>query len=248
MSRLDGKVALVTGAAQGIGAGIAKGLAAAGAAVVVADRNRADSVVAAIKDSGGRAIAVTGDVTKAADVARMFVETKAACGAPDVLVNNAGVYKFDPIEAITEEEFHRHFNTNVLGPLLMIREAVKYFGPRGGSIINIGSLASRLHQPNLTLYSAAKSALDAMTGVLAKELGPRQIRVNSILPGATVTEGARAAGLVGDGGDYEKSLLAMTPLGRVGQPSDIAASAVFLASDDSNWLTGEIISASGGWR
>ena len=248
MSRLDGKVALVTGAAQGIGAGIAKGLAAAGAPVVVADRNRADSVVAAIKDAGGQAIAITGDVTKAADVARMFVETRAAYGAPDVLVNNAGVYKFDPIEAITEEEFHRHFNINVLGPLLMIREAVKYFGPQGGSIINIGSLASRLHQPNLSLYSASKSALDALTGVLAKELGPRQIRVNSIHPGATVTEGARAAGLVGDGGDYEKSWLAMTPLGRVGLPSDIAASAVFLASDDANWLTGEIISASGGWR
>src|SRR6266404_3845225 len=171
MSRLDGKVAMVTGAAQGIGAGIAKGLAAAGAPGVVADRNRADSVVTAIQDSGGRAIAVTGDVTKAADVARMFVETRAAYGAPDVLVNNAGVYKFDPIEAITEEEFHRHFNINVLGPLLMIRE------------------------------------------------------------------GVRAAGLVGDGGDYEKSWLAMTPLGRVGLPSDIAASAVFLASDDANWLT-----------
>src|SRR5712671_921767 len=251
MSRLEGKVALVTGASKGIGAGIAKGLAAAGASVAVnyaSDRGGAEAVAAAITASGGRAIVVPGDVSRSADVARLFVETKAAYGALDVLVNNAAVYQFGPLEAMTEEEFHREFNTNVLGPLLMIREAVKYFGPRGGSIINIGSMASQLTPPNFSIYSATKSALDAITRVLAKELGPRQIRVNSINPGATATEGARAAGVIGVGSDYEKQILAMTPLGRIGQPSDIAPIAVFLASDESAWLTGELISASGGWR
>jgi len=251
MSRLEGKVALVTGASKGIGAGIAKGLAAAGASVAVnyaSDRGGAEAVVAAITASGGRAIAVPGDVSKSADVARLFVETKAAYGALDVLVNNAAVYQLGPLEATTEEEFHRQFNTNVLGPLLMIREAVKYFGPRGGSIINIGSVASQSTPPNLSIYTATKGALDAITRVLAKELGPKQIRVNSINPGATATEGARAAGLIGVGGDYEKQLIALTPLGRVGQPSDIAPTAVFLASDESGWVTGEIICASGGWR
>src|SRR5438046_3479134 len=173
---------------------------------------------------------------------------KAAYGTLDVLVNNAAVYKLGPLEATTEEEFHREFNTNVLGPLLMIREAVKYFGPRGGSIINIGSMASQLTPPNLSIYTATKGALDAITGVLAKELGPRQIRVNSINPGATATEGARAAGIIGVGSDYEKQMIALTPLGRVGQPSDIAPIAVFLASDESSWLTGDLISPSGGWR
>ena len=251
MSRLEGKVALVTGASKGIGAGIAKGLAAAGASVAVnyaSDRGGAEAVVAAITASGGRAIAVPGDVSKSADVARLFVETKAAYGALDVLVNNAAVYQFGPLEAMTEEEFHREFNTNVLGPLLMIREAVKYFGPRGGSIINIGSMASQLTPPNLSIYTATKGALDAITRVLAKELGPRQIRVNSINPGATATEGARAAGVIGVGSDFEKQMIAMTPLGRIGQPSDIAPTAVFLASDESGWVTGEIICASGGWR
>ena len=205
-------------------------------------------MVAAITASGGRAIAVPGDVSKSADVARLFVETKAAYGALDVLVNNAAVYQFGPLEATTEEEFHREFNTNVLGPLLMIREAVKYFGPRGGSVINIGSTASALNPPNLSIYTATKSALDAITRVLAKELGPRRIRVNSINPGATATEGARAAGVIGVGSDYEKHMLAMTPLGRIGQPSDIAPIAVFLASDESGWLTGEIMLASGGQR
>src|SRR6476619_1560967 len=239
MSRLEGKVALVTGASKGIGAGIAKGLAAAGASVAVnyaSDRGGAEAVVAAITASGGRAIAVPGDVSKSAD------------GALDVLVNNAAVYQFGPLEAMTEEEFHREFNTNVLGPLLMIREAVKYFGPRGGSIINIGSMASQLTPPNLSIYTATKGALDAITRVLAKELGPRQIRVNSINPGATATEGARTAGVIGVGSDSEKQMIAMTPLGRIGQPSYIAPTAVFLASDESGWLTGEIICASGGWR
>jgi 3-oxoacyl-[acyl-carrier protein] reductase len=251
MSRLEGKVALVTGASKGIGAGIAKGLAAAGASVAVnyaSDRGGAEAVVAAITAFGGRAIMVPGDVSKSADVARLLVETKAAYGALDVLVNNAGVYQSGPLEAMTEEEFYREFNTNVLGPLLMIREAVKYFGPRGGSIINIGSVASQLTPPNFSIYSATKSALDAITRVLAKELGPRQIRVNSINPGATATEGARTAGVIGVGSAHEEQMVAMTPLGRVGQPSDIAPTAVFLASDESGWLTGEIICASGGWR
>ncbi len=251
MSRLEGKGALVTGASKGIGAGIAKGLAAAGASVAVnyaSDRSSAAAVVAAITASGGRAILVPGDVSKSADVARLFVETKAAYGALDVLVNNAAVYRFGSIATMTEEEFHREFNTNVLGPLLMIREAVKYFGPRGGSIINIGSMASQVNPPNLSVYTATKGALDAITRVLAKELGARQIRVNSINPGATETEGARAAGVIGVGSDYEKQMIAMTPLGRIGQPSDIAPIAVFLASDESGWLTGEIILASGGQR
>ncbi len=251
MSRLEGKVALVTGASKGIGAGIAKGVAAAGASVAVnyaSDRGGAEAVVAAITASGGRAIAVPGDVSRSADVARLFAETRAAYGALDVLVNNAAVYKFGPLEAMTEEEFHREFNTNVLGPLLMIREAVKHFGPRGGSVINIGSVASHLTPPNFSIYAATKSALDAITRVLAKELGPRQIRVNSINPGATATEGARTAGVIGVGSDSEKQMIAMTPLGRIGQPSDIAPTAVFLASDESGWLTGEIICASGGWR
>jgi 3-oxoacyl-[acyl-carrier protein] reductase len=252
MLRLEGKVALVSGASKGIGAGIAKGLAAAGASVAVnyaSDRRGAEAVVAAITASGGRAIVVQGDVSKSADVARLFVEVKAAYGALDVLVNNAAVYKVElPLEKVTEEEFHREFNTNVLGPLLMIREAVKYFGPSGGSIINIGSLASQLFPPNQSIYTATKSAVDAITRALAKELGSKMIRVNSINPGATATEGARAAGVIGVGSDFEKQLLAMTPLGRIGQPSDIASIAVFLASDEASWLTGEIILASGGLR
>jgi 3-oxoacyl-[acyl-carrier protein] reductase len=252
MLRLEGKVALVTGASKGIGAGIAKGLAAAGASVAVnyaSDRRGAEAVVAAITASGGRAIVVQGDVSKSADVARLFVEVKAAYGALDVLVNNAAVYKVElPLEKVTEEEFHREFNTNVLGPLLMIREAVKYFGPSGGSIINIGSIASELFPPNQSIYTATKSAVDAITRALAKELGSKMIRVNSINPGATATEGARTAGVIGVGGDFEKQLLAMTPLGRIAQPSDIAPIAVFLASDEASWLTGEIILASGGLR
>src|SRR2546422_5194133 len=251
MSRLEGKVAVVTGASKGIGAGIAKGLAAAGGWVAVnsASAGGGGKVGAGrTTAAGGRAIVVPGDVSKSADVARLFVETKAAYGALDVLVNNAAVYQFGTLEAMTEEEFHREFNTNVLGPLLMIREAVKHFGPRGGSIINIGSMASQVTPPSLSIYTATKSALDAITRVLAKELGPRQIRVNSINPGATATEGARAAGVIGVGSDFEKQMIAMTPLGRIGQPSDIAPIAVFLASDESGWLTGEILLASGGQR
>jgi 3-oxoacyl-[acyl-carrier protein] reductase len=252
MLRLEGKVALVSGASKGIGAGIARGLAAAGASVAVnyvSDQRGAEAVVAAITASGGRAIVVQGDVSKSADVARLFIEVKAAYGALDVLVNNAAVYKVElPLEKVTEEEFHREFNTNVLGSLLMIREAVKYFGPSGGSIINIGSIASELFPPNQSIYTATKGAVDAITRALAKELGSKMIRVNSINPGATATEGARTAGVIGVGGDFEKQLLAMTPLGRIAQPSDIAPIAVFLASDEASWLTGEIILASDGLR
>jgi 3-oxoacyl-[acyl-carrier protein] reductase len=251
MSSLQGKTALVTGASKGIGAGIAKGLAAAGASVVVnyaTDRPGADAVVAAIVADGGRAVAIQGDVSQGADVVRLLAEAKKVYGTLDVLVNNAGVYKFGPLESVTEEEFHREFNTNVLGPILMIREALKYFGSQGGSVINIGSAASQHIAPNLSVYTATKGALDAVTRVLAKELGPKMIRVNSINPGATATEGARTAGAIGVGSDFEKEMIATTPLGRIGTPNDIAKVAVFLASDDSGWLTGEILIASGGLR
>jgi 3-oxoacyl-[acyl-carrier protein] reductase len=251
MSKLNGKVALVTGASKGIGAGIARGLAAAGAAVVVnyaTDRPGAEAVVNEIMKSNGRAIAVPGDVSRSADVARMLGAVHQAYGTLDVLVNNAGVYAPMPLEAVTEDEFHREFNTNVLGPLLVIRESLKHFGPNGGSVINIGSAASRMCPPGYSIYAASKSALDVMSGVLAKELAPRKIRVNSINPGATLSEGTRAAGLYGVRSEFEKQLVAMTPLGRIGTPADIARIAVFLASDDSGWLTGEIILASGGLR
>jgi 3-oxoacyl-[acyl-carrier protein] reductase len=249
MSKLDGKVALVTGASKGIGAGIAKALASAGAAVVVnfaSDQPGAEAVVNEITESNRRALAVQADVSRAADVVRMFAEIKRAFGTLDIVVNNAGVYMTMPLEALTEEEFHREFNTNVLGPMLVIRESLKHFGPHGGSVINIGSAASRMHPPNYSVYAATKGALDAVTGVLAKELAPRKIRVNAINPGATLSEGTQAAGLYGVGSEFEKQLIAMTPLGRIGMPSDIAKVAVFLASNDSGWLTGEIILASGG--
>ena len=198
--------------------------------------------------NSGRAVAVKGDVSKSADVARMFVEVKNAFGTLDILVNNAGVYAPMPLEAMTEDEFYREFNTNVLGPLLVIRESLKHFGPHGGSVINIGSGASRMCPPGYSIYAASKGALDAVTGVLAKELAPRKIRVNSINPGATLSEGTQAAGLYGVGSEFEQQLVALTPLGRIGTPSDIAKIAVFLASNDSDWLTGEIILASGGLR
>jgi 3-oxoacyl-[acyl-carrier protein] reductase len=234
---------------MGIGAGIAKSLAAAGAAVVAnyaSSREGADRVVAEITKAGGKAIAVQGDMSKSADVERLFGEAKNAFGQVDVLVNNAGVYKFAPIEEVTEDEFHREFNTNVLGPLLAIREAVKYFGPAGGSIINISSVASANAMPQTSIYSATKSALDSVTRVLASELGPRQIRVNAIAPGGVDTEGVQNAGIKGS--DMEKAMVAQTPLGRFGEPEDIARVAVFLASDQSRWLTGERITASGGLR
>jgi 3-oxoacyl-[acyl-carrier protein] reductase len=251
MSKLQDKTALVTGASKGIGAGIAKELAAWGAAVALnyaTDRYSAEALVRAITGTGGRAVAIQGDVSKAGDVARLFEQMKATFGTLDVLVNNAGVYQPMPLVELTDEEFHREINTNLFGPLLTIRESLKHFGPDGGSIINIGSAASRLHPPGYSVYTASKAGLDAVTGVLAKELAPRKIRVNSVNPGATFSEGARTAGLLGTGSDFEKHNLALTPLGRIGTPEDIAKVVAFLASDDSGWLTGEIILASGGLR
>jgi 3-oxoacyl-[acyl-carrier protein] reductase len=249
MSELKGKVAIVTGASKGIGAGIAKGLGAAGAAVVVnyaSSKEGADRVVAEITGKGGKAIAVQGDVSKSADVQRLFAETKRAFGAPNVLVNNAGIYAFEPIEAVTEDEFHRQFNTNVLAPILTIREALKHFGPDGGSVINISSIASTSAVPNSVIYSATKGAVDSIARVLGAELGARKIRVNTIAPGGVETEGVHRAGIIGS--DFEKQMVADTPLGRLGQPDDIAGIAVFLASDNARWLTGERITASGGLR
>lgn len=249
MSKLAGKVAVVTGASKGIGAGIAKGLAAEGASVVVnyaSSKAGADKVVAEITDKGGKAIAVQGDVAKAADVDRLFAETKKAYGKLDILVNNAGVYQFSPLEDITEESFHRQFNTNVLGLLLSTQAAARLIGPEGGSIINIGSVVSAIAPPASSVYTATKGAVDAVTHVLAKELGPRKIRVNSINPGMIETEGAHTAGVIGS--DLQKQTEAQAPLGRIGQPEDVTPLAIFLASSDSGWLTGETLIASGGVR
>jgi len=249
VSDLTGKVAVVTGASKGIGASIAKALAAAGAAVVVnyaSSRDGADRVVADIKAKGGKAIAVKGDVAKEKDVRQLLDTTKETFGAVDVLVNNAGVYNFLPLEDTTEDDFHRHFNVNVLGTLLATREAVKRFGPNGGSVINIGSTASVDNIATASVYSATKGAIDTLTRVLAAELGPRKIRVNVIAPGGTETEGLHAAGVVGS--DFEKAMIARTALGRLGQPDDIARIAVFLASDDSAWITGERLAAAGGYH
>ncbi len=249
MSKLAGKVAVVTGASKGIGASIAKGLAAEGASVVVnyaSSKEGADRIVAEITAKGGKAIAVQGDVAKAADVQRIFAETKKAFGQLDVLVNNAGVYQFTPLEEITEEQFHRLFNTNVLGLLLATQEAAKHFSPDGGSIINIGSTVTAVNPPASSIYTATKGAVDSITHVLAKELGPRKIRVNAINPGMVETEGVHTAGFIGS--DFQKQLESQTPLGRIGQPDDITPIAVFLASSDSGWLTGETLLASGGLR
>ena len=251
MLKLQGKNAVVTGASKGIGAGIAKELATAGAAVVVnyaSDRTGAESVVDAIVADGGRARAVQADVAKSADVTRLFEQVNESFGAIDILVNNAGVFQAMPVTELTEDEFHREINVNLLGPLLIIRESLKHFGPSGGSIINIGSGASRSFPSGYSIYSASKAGLDAITGVLSKELAPRGIRVNSVNPGATLSEGTKTAGLYGMGSDIEKQLVAMTPLGRMGTPEDIAKVVAFLASDDSRWLTGEAILASGGLR
>jgi 3-oxoacyl-[acyl-carrier protein] reductase len=247
--KLEGKVAVVTGASKGIGAGIARALADEGASVVVnysSSKQGADRVVAEISGHGGKAIAVQGDVSKQADIERLFSEAKKAFGRIDILVNNAGFYEFAPLEEVTEDLFHRHFNLNVLGLLLTTKEAVKHMGPDGGSIINIGSIASSLRPPNSTLYAASKAGVDAITGVLAKELGPRKIRVNSISPGMIETEGVHAAGFVGS--DFQKMVEAQAPLGRVGQPDDIAPTSVYLASSDSKYMTGETLLVSGGLR
>ena len=249
MSKLKGKVAVVTGASKGIGADIAKGLAKEGASVVVnyaSSKEGADRVVAEITSNGGKAIAVQGDVSKGADVKRLFSETKKNFGKLDVLVNNAGVYKFASLEDITEDQFHWHFNTNVLGLLLTTQEAAKLFPAEGGSIINIGSTATALNPPTTAVYTATKGAVDAVTHVLAKELGPKKIRVNSINPGMVETEGVHSISIIGS--DFQKSFEAQTPLGRIAQPEDITPIAIFLASSDSGWLTGETLLASGGLR
>jgi 3-oxoacyl-[acyl-carrier protein] reductase len=249
MQTLTGKVAVVTGASKGIGAGIARALGAEGAAVVVnyaSDKEGADRVVRAIVAEGGRAVAIQGDVAKIEDIRRLFAETKRAFGGLDVLVNNAGVFRFDPIEEVTEQEFHREFNINVLGSILAIQEGLKYFGPAGGSIINVSSVASTNPAPQSVVYSSTKAALDSVTRVLAVELGPRHIRVNAVNPGATETEGANDFGVFAT--EFGQRLLSDTPLGRFGQPRDIAPAVVFLASDAANWVTGETIRVSGGLK
>ena len=249
MSKLKNKVAVVTGASKGIGAGIAKALAAEGAAVVVnyaSSKEGADRVVSEIQKGGGKAVAVQGDVAKASDVERIFAETKKTFGKVDILVNNAGVYQFAPLEEITEEHFRKHFDTNVLGLILATKQAAKQFGPEGGSVINIGSVVTQITPPTSAVYTATKGAVDAVTRVLAKELGPKKIRVNSINPGMVETEGTHSAGIIGS--EFEAQHQAQVPLGRIGQPNDIAPIAVFLASSDSGWLTGETVLASGGLR
>jgi 3-oxoacyl-[acyl-carrier protein] reductase len=248
-NKLSGKVAVVTGASKGIGASIAKHLAAEGAAVVVnyaTSKAGADKVVAEITSSGGKAIAVQADVAKKTDIDRMFAKTKAAFGQLDILVNNAGIYDMVPLEAITEEHFHKQFDLNVLGLLLSTQEALKYFGPGGGSVINISSIVSTLGVPSGSVYSATKAAVDAVTRSLGKELGARRIRVNSINPGMVETEGTQSAGITES--DFRKQTEATTPLGRIAQPQDIAPAVVFLASSDSSFITGETLYITGGLR
>jgi 3-oxoacyl-[acyl-carrier protein] reductase len=245
--KLAGKVAVVTGASKGIGAEIAKQLAAEGAAVVVnysSSKSGADQVVAAITGAGGKAIAVQGDVAKQADIDRLFAETKKAFGHVDILVNNAGIYEFAPLEQITEEHFHKQFNLNVLGLILTTQEALKYFNPAGASVVNISSVVGPYPVANASVYSATKGAVDAVTKSLAKELGPKKIRVNSLNPGMIETEGTQSAGFIGS--DFQKQIVAQTPLGRIGRPDDTAKVAVFLASGDSGWVTGETLLVSGG--
>jgi 3-oxoacyl-[acyl-carrier protein] reductase len=247
--KLDGKIAVVTGASKGIGAGIAKEFAAEGASVVVnyaSAKQDADRVVDEISKRGGKAITIQGNVTKKSEVERLFAEAEKAFGKIDILVNNAGVYEWVALEAVTEQQFHRMFDTNVLGMLLVTQEGLKHFKSEGGSIINIGSLASSLTPPTAVVYNATKGAVDAITRTLAKELGPRKIRVNSINPGMVVTEGAVAGGFTE--GDIRKMLETQTPLGRIGQTEDIAPAAVFFASPDSAWISGETLLIAGGLR
>jgi 3-oxoacyl-[acyl-carrier protein] reductase len=248
MTRLKNKVAIVTGASKGIGAAIAKHFAGAGAKVVVnyaSSKAAADNVVKEITDNGGIAIAVQADVSKEADVSRLFEQTRQAFGSLDILVNNAVHQGYAPVEQISAADFQQSFNVNVWGPILTIQASLQLFGDKGGNIINISSGASKMPLPSASLYSATKAAIDAITIALSKELGARNIRINSILPGATETEGASSAGVT-TGSDIEKMFIANTPLGRRGQPADIAKAAVFLASEDAAWITGEQISVSGG--
>jgi 3-oxoacyl-[acyl-carrier protein] reductase len=250
--RLQNKVAVVTGASKGIGAEIARQLGAAGASVVVnyaSSKAGADKVVADITKAGGKAIAVQADVSKEADVKKLFAESKKAYGVVDVLVNNAGVYEFAPLEAVTPDNFNRHFGLNVLGLLLATREAAAQFGPSGGSVINVSSAVVTLTPPNASVYTATKAAVDSITKTLAKELGPKKVRVNSVNPGLVETEGTSSAGITASQEtDFVKWAISSTPLGRIGQPNDIAPVVVFLASDDAKWVTGEALFASGGAR
>jgi 3-oxoacyl-[acyl-carrier protein] reductase len=248
MSKLTGKVAVVTGASKGIGAAIAKSLAAEGASVVVnyaSSKAGADTVVSTITAAGGKAVAVGGDVSKVAEAQSIIDAAIKNYGRLDILVNNSGVYEFTPIEAITEDQFHKIFNINVLGLLLTTQAAVNHLG-EGASIINIGSVVSRITPPGSSVYAGTKGAVDAITGVLSRELGPKKIRVNSLNPGMVETEGTHSGGFIGS--DFETGAVAQTPLGRIGRPGDIASIAVFLASDDSAWLTGEQLLAGGGLR
>ncbi|MEO7765930.1 MAG: glucose 1-dehydrogenase [Ferruginibacter sp.] len=249
MSKLKNKVAIITGASKGIGAGIAKAYGIEGASVVVnyaSDKEGADRVVNEITSNGGKAVAIQGNVSVTADVKSLFAEAKIAFGQIDILVNNAGVFKFEPLETVTEEEFHRQFNTNVLGTILATQQAVLDFGSNGGSIINLSSVVSENPPLYSVVYSATKGAVDTIAIALSKELGSKNIRVNTIAPGGVETEGTHSIGMIG--GDFEKQLVAGTPLGRIGQPNDIARVAVFLASDDARWVNGEKISVSGGFR
>jgi 3-oxoacyl-[acyl-carrier protein] reductase len=245
--KLEGKVAVVTGASKGIGASIAKHLAAEGASVVVnysTSKEGADRVVTEISGKGGKAVAVQADVSKKADIDRLFGVTKKTFGGLDILINNAGIYEFSPLDGVGEGHFHKQFDLNVLGLILASQEAVKHFSPAGGSIVNISSVVSSITPPNSAVYSGTKGAVDAVTKSLAKELGPRKIRVNAINPGMVETEGVRAAGF--DNGDFRKQIESQTPLGRIGQPEDIAPAAVFLASPDASWITGETLVIAGG--
>jgi 3-oxoacyl-[acyl-carrier protein] reductase len=247
--KLEGQVAVVTGASKGVGAAIAEHLGAAGAAVVVnyaSSRTGAEAVVDRIRRAGGKAVAVQGDVSKPEDVGRLVAETKKALGRLDILVNNAGIYEFAPLEAINPQHFHKQFDLDVLGLLLTTQEAVKHFGPGGGTIINISSVAATLAPPNASVHSGVKAAVNAITRSLAKELGPRKVRVNAVGPGVIETEGLHAAGI--SGSDFEKQAVAQTPLGRIGRPQDVAPAVVFLASAESAFITGETLTISGGLR